>query len=108
VREAVLADAVRAYKLARIRGAMQKRAAGREEVEALAERFPEAYSSRGAGQNLAFCGRTADDILEDYLQGLGEARGSKLWIELAGITIARGERVDLAAKWGAGSAGGGG
>ena len=92
-RESVLAEAVRAYKLARIRGAMQKRAVAREEVEALAEQFPDFYSSRGAGQNLAFCGRTADDVLEGYLRDIGEARGSKLWFELAGIVIARGERA---------------
>tara|TARA_R110000824_G_scaffold100098_2_gene237977 strand:- start:8805 stop:9119 length:315 start_codon:yes stop_codon:yes gene_type:complete len=98
VRESVLADAVRAYTLARKRGLMQKsssrghRRIGREEIEALAREFPEAYSMNG-GQNLVYTGRSADDILEDHLQGIGKPRRSKIWFELAGIVVARGERV---------------
>jgi hypothetical protein len=98
VRKAVLAKALRAYTLARRRGAMQKSAAGREEVKALAREFPESYSLGGPEKNLTFTGQTADSVLEDYLQGLGEPRYSKLWSELAGIVIARGERVEREIK----------
>ena len=66
---------------------------GREEIEGLAREFPEAYSMNGPGQNLTYIGRSPDDILEDYLQGIGKPRRSRLWFELAGIVVARGERV---------------
>ena len=95
----VLAEAVRSYTLARRRGSLQKassnghRRIGREEIEDLAREFPEAYSMNGPGKNLTYIGRSADEILEDYLQDIGKPRRSKLWFELAVIVVARGERV---------------
>jgi hypothetical protein len=96
--ESVLADAVRAYRCARKRGTLQKassnghRRIGREEVEALAREFPEAYSMKD--KNLIYTGRPAEEILEEYLQGIGKPRRSSLWFELAGIVVARGERAN--------------
>ncbi len=77
---------------------MQRSPAGREEVRDLAREFPESYSLGSPERNLKFTGRTADSVLEDYLQGLGEARCSRLWGELAAIVIARGERVEREAN----------
>ena len=75
---------------------------GREEIEGLAREFPEAYSMKG-GQNLVYTGRSADDILEEYLQDIGKPRRSRLWFELAGIVVARGERaVEQAVNQGGG------
>ena len=96
-REEAVLMAVRAYRLARKRGLMQKssskghRRISRKEVEALSREFPEAYSMNG-GQNLIYTGRSADDILEDYLQSIGKSRRSKLWFELAAIVVMRGRR----------------
>ena len=93
--EAVLM-AVRAYRLARKRGALQKDSAnghrriGRKEIEDLARDFPEAYSMKD--KNLIYTGRPADEILEDYLQSIGKPRRSKLWCEVAGSGGARGGR----------------
>ena len=77
---------------------MQRSATGREEAKDLAREFPESYSLGGPEKNLIFIGKSADDILQGYLRDIGEARGSKLWSELAGIVIARGERVERGVK----------
>ena len=104
VRESVLANAVRAYTLARKRGAMQKnsyrghRRISKAEIEGLAREFPEAYLVKG--NQLTYIGRSPDDILEEYLENIGKPRRSKLWFDLAVIVVARGERVMLEAKQG--------
>jgi len=98
VRESVLAEAVRAYRLARRKASMQKSAVGREKVKALALEFPEFYSSEGPSESLIYSGRSADNILEGYLRDIGETRNSKrgrdLWSELADIVITRGRRAE--------------
>tara|TARA_R110000787_G_scaffold107777_3_gene215915 strand:- start:272 stop:568 length:297 start_codon:yes stop_codon:yes gene_type:complete len=81
-RESVLAKAARAYTLAKKKSFLQRSVGGREEVRAFARDFPELYS-----------GKSADDILEDYLLDIGEPQNFKLWGELAAVVIARGERV---------------
>ena len=81
-RESALAEAARAYTLAKKKSFLQRSVGGREEVRAFARDFPELYS-----------GKSADDILEDYLLDIGEPQNFKLWGELAAVVIARGERV---------------
>jgi|TARA_R110000824_G_scaffold366487_1_gene555141 hypothetical protein len=98
--ESVLAEAVRAYRLARRKASMQKSAVGREQVKALALEFPEFYSSEGPSEYLIYSGRSADNILEGYLRDIGETPNSKrerdLWSELAEIVMTRGERAEQA------------
>ena len=95
-RESVLAEAVRAYSLARRKASMQKSSVGREEVKTLALEFPEFYSSEGPSEYLIYSGRSADHILEGYLEDIGETQDSKrgrdLWSELVAIVMTRVER----------------
>ena len=90
----VLDEAVRAYRLARQRGTMQKSVEGRNSVKDLAKDYPEFYTW-GPEKNLIFkTGMSADEVLEDYLQKIGEKRCSKRWYRLAGVVVARGGREE--------------
>jgi hypothetical protein len=92
----VLNKAVRAYRLARRRGTMQKSVEGRNSAKNLAKDYPEFYTLGGPEKNLIFkTGMSADEVLEDYLQKIGEKRCSKLWYRLACVVVARGERDDI-------------
>jgi uroporphyrinogen-III synthase len=90
---AVLTAAVRAYSLARRRTALQKAGmAGRKAAKQLADEFPESYSAHGAAKNLVFTGKSADEIIEEYLQE--EKRGSREWQRLAALVVYHGEKAE--------------
>jgi hypothetical protein len=72
---------------------MQKSVRGRNSAKDLARDYPEFYTLRGPEKSLIFTGISAEEVLEDYLQKIGEKRGSKLWYRLAYKVIARGERM---------------
>jgi hypothetical protein len=65
--------------------------AGRKAAKQLANEFPESYSAQGPARNLVFTGRSADDIIEDYLQE--EKRGSPEWQRLAALVVYHGGRA---------------
>jgi hypothetical protein len=89
----VLDEAVRAYSLAQRRSDLQRTGLiGRKAAKKLADEFPESYLARGPARNIVFIGISAEEVLEDYLQKIGEKRGSKLWYRLASKVIARGEK----------------
>ena len=56
----------------------------------LAKTFP-GYYKRMPNGHFFFIGKTADDVLEDYLTSRGYERGSVEWYHLAEIVIERGE-----------------
>ena len=92
----VLDKAVRAYLVARKRTMMHKNKGGgdrvyldRKAAKILAREYPEFYIMRGSQKYLDFVGMSADDVLEDYVQDMGEKRGGKLWHRLANIVITR-------------------
>ena len=84
--------AVRAYRLARQRGTMQKSVEGRNSAKNLAKDYPEFYTIESPEKGLVFTGVSAEEVLEEYLQKIGEKRRSKLWFRLACVVVARGER----------------
>ena len=92
--ERVLTEAVHAYRLARKRAKLAKRMSGRKAVKLLAEEFPESYSNNGPGGYILFCGKSADEILEEWVKVRHprEPVGGREWQRLAGIVIWRGER----------------
>jgi len=89
----VLTAAVRAYRLAHRRAALQKTGlAGRKAAKQLAVLFPEAFSARGPAKNIVYTGLSADEILEDYLQS--EKRGGPEWRRLAALVVYHGEKAE--------------
>tara|TARA_R110000765_G_scaffold418708_1_gene522392 strand:- start:168 stop:470 length:303 start_codon:yes stop_codon:yes gene_type:complete len=88
----VIDRAVRAYCLAKRRATLKKTAGGRDAVRLLAQEFPESYSANGSRGFVTFCGESADEIIEKYLDA-EEHCGSE-WQRLASIVIARGEREE--------------
>jgi hypothetical protein len=93
---AVIANAVRAYRFARERAKLARRVDGRECVRLLAEQWPEFYSANGPGGHVMFCGKSADEILEEWVQAHhpDNAVGRREWSRLCAIVIWRGERED--------------
>ena len=90
---AVLAVAVRSYSLARRRSALQKKGlAGRKAAKLLADEFPQDYSTRGPAKNIVYIGKSADEVIEDYLQS--EKRGGREWRRWAALVIYHGERAE--------------
>ena len=90
---AVLAVAVRSYSLARRRSALQKTGiAGRKAAKKLAVEFPESYSARGPAKNIVYIGKSADEVIEDYLQS--EKRGGREWRRWAALVVYHGERAE--------------
>ena len=86
--------AVRAYRLARRRAIMRKSVKDRNSAKNLAKDYPEFFTLGGPEKNLIFTGISAEEVLEEYLQKIGEKRCSKLWYRLAGVVVARGEREE--------------
>mgnify|MGYP003661159933 CR=1 FL=1 len=99
--EEVLDAAISAYRLARERAKLARRLDGRECVKRLAKQWPESYSSNGPGGFVLFCGKSADEILEEWVKVRHprEPVGGREWSRLAAIVIWRGEReVEEATK----------
>ena len=95
--ETVISQAVRVYLIAKKRCALM-RSPNHPELSAqkLAEQYPdyfEQFSGKGAKGEMKYrvIGKTADDLLEEYLAKLGYPRNSELWYSLANIVIERGE-----------------
>ena len=63
-------------------------------VENLAQDHLDKYILVDPFNRIRLAGKTAGEILEDFLQGLGYERGSDLWFSLAHIVIERGEHDD--------------
>jgi|TARA_R100001530_G_scaffold52267_1_gene38679 hypothetical protein len=80
----VLAEAVDAYKAAGMRG--RNYVILGYKADQLLEMYPEHYARHSNGK-VKFVGKTADDILEDYLSELGYDRGSRRWHQLVSSVI---------------------
>ena len=80
----VLDSAVDAYKAAGMRG--RKYIVLGYKAEKLIKEYPKYYARHGNGK-VKFVGKTADDILEEYLSKLGYDRGSKRWHQLVSSVI---------------------
>ncbi len=80
----VLADAVDAYKAASMRG--RNYTVLGYTAERLVKAYPKHYGHHSDGK-VRFIGKTADDILEEYLSELGYDRNSKRWHQLVSTVI---------------------
>ena len=77
----VLAEAVEAYQVAAMRDRSGYIAHGYT-AETLIENFPKYFSRQSSGK-AKYIGKSADEILENYLEGLGYNRNSQKWYKLA-------------------------
>ena len=95
--ETVLDEAVRVYLIAKKRCVLQRYPRTTPfNAEDLAKQYPDyfhRFKGRGesGSQKYKVIGKTADVILEEYLEKLGYPRCSPLWLTLANIVIERGE-----------------
>jgi len=95
--ETVLGEAVRVYLIAKKRCVLQRYPKTTPfNAEDLAKQYPDYFQKfKGRGesgsQKYKVIGKTADVILEEYLEKLGYPRCSPLWLTLANIVIERGE-----------------
>ena len=80
----VLADAVDAYKAAGMRG--RNYVILGYKADKLLKDYPKHYARHSNGK-VKFVGKTADDILEEYLSELGYDPGSKRWHQLVSSVI---------------------
>jgi|TARA_R100001143_G_C3298029_1_gene104299 hypothetical protein len=76
----VLAEAVESYRAASVRG--RNYTIRGYTPQKLIKDFPGFYA-RHSGGKVKFVGKSAGEILEDYLQGLGYERNSSMWYKLA-------------------------
>ena len=81
----VLAEAVEAYQVAAMRDRSGYIAHGYT-AETLIENFPKYFSRQSSGK-AKYIGKSADEILENYLEGLGYNRNSQKWYKLAQYVI---------------------
>lgn len=86
--DAALDLAVESYIVSKTRN--QHTRQGTIKTVDLAKTFP-GYYKRMPNGHFFFIGKTADDVLEDYLTSRGYERGSTQWYHLAEIVIERGE-----------------
>ena len=77
----VLSEAVEAYELAAMRDRMGYIASGYT-AETLVETFPKYFAQHSSGK-VKFIGKSANEVLENYLEGLGYKPGSRKWYQLA-------------------------
>ena len=89
--DSVLDEAVRSYVMAKRRAYIQRTSAGRDIARDLATDYPDYYELGAPGDNLRFVGKSADEIIEDYLKLLGQDRSSRLWYSFSQIVVKRGE-----------------
>ena len=93
----VLAEAVDAYQAVALR---RKSHDGKGyaiqglNAEKLVQKFPQHYAMRADGKTY-FIGKSASDILEDYLEGLDYERRSARWSNLMTVIVilARDEKI---------------
>jgi len=76
----VLAKAIDSYRAANVRG--RNYTVRGYTAESLVDSFPGFYNMQGNGK-VIFVGESVNEILENYLQGLGYERNSKIWYRLA-------------------------
>lgn len=81
----ILAEAVESYKLAAMRDRSGYISHGYT-VETLIESFPKYFSKQSNGK-AKFIGTSADQVLENYLEGLGYKCGSHKYYKLAQCVI---------------------
>jgi hypothetical protein len=81
----VLAEAVEAYEVAAMRDRSGYISRGYT-AETLIENFPK-YFSRQSNGKAKYIGKSANEILENYLQGLGYNRNSQKWYKLAQCVV---------------------
>ena len=89
--DSVLDDAVNSYRIIRRLRILRRGSPTDYTAHNLAEDYPDHYTFFGSCRNIRFIGKSAGDILEDYLTELGYPRGSDLWFSLAHIVRERGE-----------------
>tara|TARA_R110001583_G_scaffold55916_5_gene169533 strand:- start:3477 stop:3788 length:312 start_codon:yes stop_codon:yes gene_type:complete len=90
--DSVLDEAVRSYRIVKKLRLLKREARVDTIVESLAEVDFDNYISLDSYHRIKLEGKTPNEILEDFLQGLGYERCSDLWFSLAHIVIERGER----------------
>ena len=76
----VLAKAVVSYRAASVRG--RNYTIRGYTPQKLIDDFPGFYA-RHSGGKVKFVGKSAGEVLEDYLEGLGYERNSDMWYKLA-------------------------
>tara|TARA_R110002020_G_scaffold178630_2_gene371663 strand:- start:406 stop:687 length:282 start_codon:yes stop_codon:yes gene_type:complete len=76
----VLAKAVESYRAASVRG--RNYTIRGYTPQKLIDDFPGFYA-RHSGGKVKFVGKSAGEVLEDYLEGLGYERNSDMWYKLA-------------------------
>tara|TARA_R110001583_G_scaffold96487_3_gene240855 strand:+ start:111 stop:512 length:402 start_codon:yes stop_codon:yes gene_type:complete len=81
----VLAEAVEAYEVAAMRDRSGYISRGYT-AETLIKNFPKYFSRQSSGK-AKYIGKSADEILENYLQGLGYNRNSQKWYKLAQCVV---------------------
>jgi len=89
--DSVIEEAVLAYVTAKLRTDLQRYSESGYSPEDLVADHSDYYSLSGSDQKIKFTGRSAGNVIEDYLQLLGYPRCSDQWFTLAHIVIERGE-----------------
>ena len=92
--DSVLDEAVRSYRIVRKLRNLRREPSTDYTANHLAEDYPDHYKFFGSHRNIRFIGKSAGEILEDFLIELGYPRGSDLWFSLAHIVVERGEFWD--------------
>jgi hypothetical protein len=88
-----LEEAVCAYRSLKMLRTLRRISRADYTVRNLAEDYPHHYLLLDTDDKIRFIGKSAGEILEDYLAELGYSRGSDLWFALAHIVIERGEHL---------------
>lgn len=92
--DSILDEAVLSYCIVRKLRLLKRTPSGasdRKLAESLVDDYPDHYTLQYPKRHVRFVGKSAGDILEDYLRELGYEAGSDLWFSLAQIVIERGE-----------------
>jgi hypothetical protein len=93
----VIKRASTAYAIAKLRAHKGRSKEDRSDVlegKSLADAFPHHYTELPNSKHVVFdATKTADAIVEEYLEGIGYFRGSKEWMRLIRIVMDRGERL---------------
>jgi len=92
--DSTLDEAVRSYRVVKRIRTLKPASDVNRTVENLAQDHLDKYILVDPFNRIRLAGKTAGEILEDFLQGLGYERGSDLWFSLAHIVTERGERDD--------------
>lgn len=85
--EDVLDRALQAYLICQIRN----KARGRLTKD-LSQKYPDHFKRMPNG-NFHWTGKSADEILEEYLSGMGYPKASRLWHQLCELLLRRAKRI---------------